>query len=43
MEASKLTANIIVVALQNPSNKSLCQRVIKFLENDDISRISKEL
>lgn len=36
MEASKITIDIIILALANPTNKSLAQLVVNFLDADDL-------
>lgn len=43
MEASKLTIDIIIVTLANPSNKALSQRVVNFLDAADLKILSEEL
>ena len=40
MEAYSLTIDIIVIALANPSNKSLSQKVVNFLDADDLKMLS---
>lgn len=40
MEAYALTADIIILTLGNPANKTLSQKVINFLDCEDLKTIS---
>lgn len=40
MEASQITIDIIILTLANPSNKSLSQKVVNFLDADDLRILS---